>query len=135
VSVSSALGAAAAGIELKLDDGRTLVARPITQRLKSAVERVYQGRARRAVCALEKEVSPEAFRRELRELGERIEAGEYGFVKLLPRLETPDGAVVLASIVFDTDEDTALALFLGPKAAEAKAVLDQIVRESFPPNP
>lgn len=132
MSVSSALGNAAAGIRLDLGDGRALVARPITQRLKSAVERVYQSRARKAVCALEGSISSEAFRQQLNDLAGRIEAGEYGFVKLLPKLETPDGALVLAGIVFDTDEDTVLEVFLGPKASEAKAILDQIVKESFP---
>jgi hypothetical protein len=131
-TTSALLGAHAAPYAVHLGD-KVYHARPITQHVKAAFEAWMAGRAMAAISHMADTLSPEKWAETVRGVQDRIDAGEYAFAgeRCQTALAAMDGALKMASLVFGIDQHEMGELILA-KPAEVNAVLQRVVRDSFP---
>lgn len=130
--ISHVLGTHSPGHKVLLGD-RVYTARPVTQKVKAGFERWLERRVIRGFLTAQDEDDPGLFRRAVEVVADRIAAGTYAFHGDLAQqvLQTTDGSLALASLIFDCSEEEMLRL-MTEKGAEVGAILSLVLRESFP---
>lgn len=114
-------------------DGKTYTARLIVQKVKTGFQRWADERYLSTIASLEGMISDTEFKRRMSRAINEVVRGRHSFGKPEAKrlMETEDGLIALAAILFGIDAGEMLGLFLA-KPEEVKAVIDAVTQESFP---
>lgn len=114
-------------------DGKTYTVGLVTQEVKIAFERKLFAQARDAALALKECMTPDEYRQHLKTLNDDYISGKYALEseRAVSLLQTPKGCLLLCGLLIGADETELLRLLVRRKD-EVTAMLEVVLRESFP---
>lgn len=108
----------------------------VTQQVKVAYEKRLFARAKAVAREMRDLLTPREYRKHLKQLNDDYIAGEYAFMSLrgMKAMKSVESMTYLVSLLFGISEEKALGL-TADATEEVEALLDVVLRESFPVDP